>query len=78
MHFCFWPTRHIAISGGIVGRIQPDDVLSPWERPWLGFYYGCWLPRFQLENRANVVPDLSVTWLCFWLTIRCWKQFNGH
>lgn len=52
-------TRKLRIHISVNGR--GDNGVNP---PWLGFYYGYWIPRFQFMRwAAGWYADIA--WLCF-------------
>lgn len=62
-------TAHIGING------RGDNGDNP---PWLGFYYGSWLPVVSVHNEW--AASLNWRWLCFhgyftWYTHSKWIWF---
>lgn len=64
-----------SISGGMAGHDYdgtPVEHLCPGQTPRFGFWWWNWMPRIHQNGgkaRHIQVVDVSVTWLCFWVSL---------
>lgn len=68
---------------GIVARGDNGE-----NKPWFGFCYGSWLPKFSYSNGKIVqgmthkyriaARDLTFRWLCFFGFVTLWYRNHGR
>lgn len=60
-----------------IGMQSRPKSFEAWEKPWLGFAYGSWLPRLRVTRGPRYVPSISGYWLCFHASADLWPHHVG-